>query len=97
VRPGDEVLAVATPEVGLRAALTELQISGHMTAGIRRDDAGHFDATAEAWRHWDGDGAVPASCATCHSADGLPFVLEHGVQIEQEVAQGMACTTCHVG
>ena len=96
VRPGDEVLAVATPEVGLRAALAELQISDHMSAGLRRDDAGHFDATAEAWRHWDGDGAVPASCATCHSADGLPFLLKHGVQIEQEVAQGMACTTCHV-
>lgn len=96
VRPGDGVLAVATPEVGLRGALAELQISGHMAAGIRRNDAGHFDATAEAFRHWDEDGAVSASCATCHSADGLPFFIEHGTQIEQEVAQGMKCTTCHV-
>lgn len=63
---------------------------------IHRNDAGHFDVTSEAWRHWDEDGAVPARCSTCHSADGLPFVAEHGVQIEQEIAGGMKCTTCHV-
>jgi len=66
-----------------------------MLEALRRDDAGHFDASTEAWRHWDEDGAVSASCATCHSADGLPFFAEHGTQIEQEVAQGMECTTCH--
>ena len=43
--------------------------------GTARVDVGHFDDTKEAWRHWDADGAVSASCARCHSAEGLPFKL----------------------
>jgi hypothetical protein len=74
-----------------------------------RNDAGHFDGTAEAFRHWDAEGAVSAGCAKCHSADGLPEFLESGGTVamtsagsivttgvgEQETANGFACTTCH--
>ena len=49
-----------------------------------RVDAGHFQYTAEAFRHWDEGGEVEAGCAKCHSAEGLPFLLEHGVSIAQE-------------
>ncbi len=63
---------------------------------LHRDDAGHFDVTAEPWRHWDGEGAVPATCSTCHSATGLPFAVLHGTQIEQPISDGMSCTTCHL-
>ncbi len=63
---------------------------------LRRNDAGHFDVTAEAWRHWDADGAVPATCSTCHSATGLPFAVLHETQIAQPISDGMSCTTCHV-
>ncbi|MBN1661941.1 MAG: polyheme membrane-associated cytochrome C, partial [Anaerolineae bacterium] len=61
----------------------------------RRDDAGHFAGSQEAFRHWDEDGMVEAGCATCHSARGLPFFLDHEVQIEQPLSNGLACETCH--
>jgi|GEM_PF-57025 len=60
-----------------------------------RNDSGHFDSTAEAWRHWDEDPSVSSSCAKCHSAEGLPFYLEHGVNFDQPQAAAMACATCH--
>jgi hypothetical protein len=64
--------------------------------GTHRIDHGHFAGSEEAFRHWDEDGAVSASCATCHSAEGLPFFIEHGVQIEQPISNGLACETCHM-
>jgi hypothetical protein len=60
-----------------------------------RVDAGHFAGSEEPFRHWDEDGMVEAGCATCHSADGLPFLVEHGVQIEQDLSNGFECETCH--
>lgn len=32
--------------------------------------SGHADRDAEAFRHWDEDGSIPASCAACHSSTG---------------------------
>jgi hypothetical protein len=64
-------------------------------SNAHRIDHGHFAGSEEAFRHWDEDGAVPASCATCHSADGLPFLIDHGVQIEQPLSSGFTCETCH--
>ncbi len=65
------------------------------TAGMNRIDDGHFAGSEEAFRHWDEDGAVPASCSRCHSAAGLPLYIEQGVTIEQPVANGFQCSTCH--
>jgi hypothetical protein len=64
-------------------------------AGLNRIDAGHFAGSEEAWRHWDEDGAVPGSCGKCHTASGLPFFLEEGVNVSGPPANGMQCTTCH--
>lgn len=66
-----------------------------LAAGLSRIDAGHFAGSEEAWRHWDEDGEVSASCSKCHSAAGLPFILEEGVAISQPLSNGMLCTTCH--
>lgn len=66
-----------------------------LVAGLARDDAGHFAGAMEAWRHWDEDGGVSSSCSRCHSAEGLGLYLEADVTLEQEVANGMKCTTCH--
>ena len=64
-------------------------------SAAHRTDHGHFAGSEEAFRHWDAEGMVEAGCATCHSADGLPFVVAHGVQIEQELSNGFECETCH--
>ncbi len=60
-----------------------------------RTDEGHFDGSAEAWRHWDEDGEVSSSCAKCHSGDGLAFFIENEVNIAGEIASGMFCSNCH--
>ena len=64
-------------------------------SGLNRIDHGHFAGSEEAFRHWDEDGAVSGSCSRCHSAAGLPLFIEQGVTIEQPVANGLACETCH--
>ncbi len=64
-------------------------------AEARRDDVGHFDITARAFRNWDEDGVVSATCTRCHTAGGLPFYLEHGVNIKSEPSQSLECSTCH--
>jgi hypothetical protein len=64
-------------------------------AGAHRVDPGHFAGSEEAWRHWDGDGEVPANCARCHSASGLERYLLTGRNVATEPANGMMCATCH--
>ncbi len=64
-------------------------------AEASRDDIMHFNITAEAFRHWDSEGEVPATCTRCHTADGLPFYLENGVTIKSAPSQSLTCSTCH--
>lgn len=64
-------------------------------SGGSRDSFGHFASSAEAFRHWDEDGEVSARCSTCHTSEGLPFFLEHGVSIAFEPSNALSCTTCH--
>ncbi len=65
-------------------------------ARFHRTDEGHFDGSSEAWRHWDVEGAVPATCAKCHSAEGLPYFLAKGtVDTSLPISNGLLCTTCH--
>ena len=71
-------------------------LGGDVTA-LSRDDHGHFQGSAEAFRHWDEDGEVSASCSKCHSADGLPLLAKEGVTISQEISNGFQCETCHGG
>lgn len=60
-----------------------------------RIDAGHFAASQEAFRHWDEEGSVPASCAKCHSAEGLPQFIAEGTNISVPFSSGFYCETCH--
>jgi hypothetical protein len=64
-------------------------------SNARRIDHGHFAGSEEAFRHWDEDGVVPGSCSRCHSAAGLPLYIEQGVSINQPIANGLNCATCH--
>jgi hypothetical protein len=60
-----------------------------------RIDAGHFAGSEEAFRHWDVDGEVAATCVKCHTGTGLPFFLEHSVTIAMDPSNGLNCATCH--
>lgn len=63
-----------------------------------RLDRGHFAASEEAFRHWDGEedgGVVPGTCSRCHSAAGLPLFVTQGVAINQPASGGLNCATCH--
>lgn len=74
------------------------------TANLRRIDNGHFAGSEEAFRHWDSEGLVPADCAKCHSATGLPQFLDEasrardgvtGIVVAQPISNGFQCATCH--
>lgn len=60
-----------------------------------RNDPGHFNVTAEAFRHWDAEGEVPGSCARCHTDGGLEVYLKNGVNIAAEPSNSLTCSTCH--
>jgi hypothetical protein len=60
-----------------------------------RISAGHFAGSEEAFRHWDAEGVVPATCSRCHSAAGLPLFVRDNASISQPVSDGFECTTCH--
>ncbi len=72
-------------------------------AVLTRNDAGHFDGSAEAWRHWDQEEeapfVVPVACAKCHTGTGLPMVLAGETMPEEglHAGNGLMCTTCHDG
>jgi hypothetical protein len=61
-----------------------------------RDDAGHFAGNTEAFRHWDAEEMiVPAACAKCHTATGLPQFIAEGTNIRNHASNGFLCATCH--
>ncbi|MGE5603395.1 MAG: hypothetical protein ACM30E_10105 [Nitrososphaerales archaeon] len=78
-------------------------------AKAARNDVGHFDGTAMAFRDWDAEGEVPAQCAKCHSSTGLPEFIHNGGTVAvtsngqiqtvgttaAEPANGFECSTCH--
>lgn len=66
-------------------------------SAAHRIDSGHFAGSQAAFRHWDGEGGlVPAACAKCHTATGLPFALaQNDTTISMNATNGLACTTCH--
>jgi hypothetical protein len=64
-------------------------------SAAHRVDAGHFAGSEEAFRHWDVEGEIPATCTKCHSPEGLPRFLKDNATISQPLANGFKCTTCH--
>jgi len=73
-----------------------LQSQTEGQGALHRTDEGHFDGSSMAFRDWDADGAVPTTCAKCHSAEGLPYLLQNGaIDKEMPISNGFLCTTCH--
>jgi hypothetical protein len=63
---------------------------------ITREDMGHFNGAAAAWRDWDADEfTVPANCATCHSADAVIQLSKGQAVTAQPSGNGHTCYTCH--
>ncbi len=79
----------------IEALNQELSDGGVDMSGMARDASGHFAFNADAFRHWDEDGEVSASCSKCHTAEGLPFFLEHDTTIAFDPSNSMSCATCH--
>ncbi len=68
-------------------------------AGLVRNDSGHFDTSAEAYRRWDEDTdhLVDPTCSRCHSPTGFLFRVMYGVNptLPAPLSSGMTCETCH--
>jgi hypothetical protein len=76
---------------------------------LARSDAARFAGDTMPFRDWDAEGEVPAGCAKCHSATGLPEFIANGGKmlitrsgglemtgiVAQPVANGYLCSTCH--
>jgi hypothetical protein len=60
-----------------------------------REDVGHFAGASEAFRHWDEEGEVAASCVKCHTGEGLPTFLAEGATLSMAPSNGLLCETCH--
>ena len=64
-------------------------------------ESGHADADSSAFRYWDDEGIVEASCATCHSASGYQDFLganataRGSIENPHPVGNGLTCVTCH--
>jgi hypothetical protein len=64
-------------------------------SAVHREDAGHFAGSGEPFRHWDEEGAVPASCVKCHTGLGLPTFIKEGAVLSMPASNGLMCETCH--
>ncbi|HSD38014.1 MAG TPA: hypothetical protein VLC92_10945 [Rhodocyclaceae bacterium] len=57
---------------------------------------GHFNRDGKAFHYWDKEKEVPAVCARCHGAEGLPQYLAEGKNAPvPQVKNAYACTNCH--
>jgi hypothetical protein len=82
----------------IQLLIDSIEDLGGDVSGLRRIDHGHFAASEYAFARFNRYGSVEADCSKCHSAQGLPTYLKNeGATIEQPVASGLLCTTCHNG
>jgi hypothetical protein len=67
--------------------------------GLHRSPTGHFAGDSEAFRHWDKEGVVSASCARCHSSEGIKFLATEDLDVAtaQPTTWGLSCDVCHEG
>jgi len=57
---------------------------------------GHFNRDGKAFHYWDKEKEIPALCARCHAASGIPQYLNEGKNTPApHVKNAYACTNCH--
>lgn len=95
---------VLPPEIGAQMANACYTAGCHnpgITLGSHRvisdwSKSGHADFTGLPFRDWDEDGAVPTSCAKCHSKDGFnDFASDGTVNSAAQLGTVISCGTCH--
>mgnify|MGYP001547393803 FL=1 len=65
------------------------------------EGSAHSDYDAEAFRHWDDDGEISASCARCHSTPGYQDYLGYdgssafSVYAAEPLGTTVNCESCH--
>jgi len=93
MRPQLSLLAVAI----LAVSCASLAPSEHKAAGARIEmGLGHFNRDGKAFHYWDKEKEIPAVCARCHGANGVPEYLRDGKnQPAPHVKNAYACTNCH--
>ena len=71
--------------------------SQHEKGGTRIEmGTGHFNRDGKPFHYWDRQKEIPAVCARCHAAEGVPQYLREGKNTPApHVKNGFACTNCH--
>ena len=95
---GEQEIPFALPQSGpFTPAEIDIDNDQAITDWFR---SAHANAAAEAFSHWDDDGEIRASCATCHSGEG--FRDFHGLDgtplgVDGPINTGgvVDCGTCH--
>ena len=94
-------LAIATA-VAIAAACATKSTSPERKAESKLPGAriqmgvGHFNRDAKPFHYWDKQKEIPAVCARCHAAAGVPEYLREGKNAPApHVKNAFACTNCH--
>jgi len=63
---------------------------------VIRMGVGHMNRDGKAFHYWDKQKEIPAVCARCHAASGVPQYLKEGKNTAApHVKNAFACTNCH--
>jgi cytochrome c553 len=69
----------------------EKAVSARIEMGV-----GHFNRDGKAFHYWDSQKEIPAPCARCHSANGVPEYLKEGKNAPApHLKNALPCTVCH--
>lgn len=105
VAPGEASVAVTGVQSHAMATYPVVVIAADLKAAIPYYDkwmtSAHSDATALAFNNWNTQGAVPVTCARCHSSEGFidylggdgsaPGVVDQPAPVKSVIR----CQTCH--
>jgi hypothetical protein len=100
IRGGRMVATIAVAVLVAAACATGMDSSEHKAekaSGARiQMGEGHFRREGKAFHYWDKQKEIPAVCARCHAANGLPEYLKEGKNAPApHVKNAFACTNCH--
>lgn len=85
------VIAVLAAACASEMSRPEKKAGARIEMGV-----GHFNRDAKPFHYWDKQKEIPAVCARCHAANGVPQYLRDGANTPApHVKNAFACTNCH--